>query len=139
MTLLDWSDRLSVGVTSVDNQHRELVRLLNELSDAMMEGKGQERLEKVLSGLVSYTASHFAHEEQLMEEYAYPDATAHKKQHDELKIQALAFQQKVQTGTCGTITFELLGFLKNWLVQHIQGTDGKLGKFIVEQKQAKTA
>lgn len=137
MPLMQWSDKYSVGVNSIDDQHKELVRMLNDLSDAMMGGRGNDELGKVLDSLIAYTVSHFAHEEQQMDRFQYPEAAQHKKQHADLKTQAIEIQQKFKSGATATISFEVLGFLKNWLINHIQGSDKKLGLFLSEQKQAR--
>jgi len=134
---MQWSPEFSVGIDSIDDQHQELVRLLNSLSDAMMEGKGNEELGGVLDALIAYTASHFAHEEQQMKLFNYPETSVHIKQHEALKEQALEIQRKFKAGATGTVSFEVLGFLKSWLIKHIQGTDKKLGKFLREAKSVK--
>ncbi|MCC6132451.1 MAG: hemerythrin, partial [Acidobacteria bacterium] len=55
MSLITWSDELSVGVSAFDNQHKRLVALINELHDAMSAGKGSKVLGKILSELADYT------------------------------------------------------------------------------------
>jgi len=65
MPLMEWNERLSVGVASIDAEHKRLVGMLNELYDAMQARHSQEALGKVLDGLINYTASHFKHEEPL--------------------------------------------------------------------------
>lgn len=78
----------------------------------------------ILARLVQSTAGHFAHEERLMRLHDYQDLEAHKAQHDALTRQVLEFQAKFQAGQA-TMTVQVLQFLKNWLVEHIQGSDLK--------------
>ena len=129
MSMFEWDDRLSVGVKSIDDQHKELVRMVNKLSDAMAQSKGPEALGQIFDGLVRYTVTHFAHEEKLMADHAYPGALGHKKQHTDLKAQAVALQNKAKGG--GTVvTMETLHFLRDWLLHHIKGDDKTFGTFL---------
>jgi hemerythrin len=129
MALMAWSDNLSVNVTQIDEQHKKLVGMLNDLHDAMKQGKGGDTSGKVLSGLVEYVATHFATEEKLMKEHAYPEYLKHKLEHDALTKQALDLQKQFQEGK-PVLTVELMKFLKDWLSNHILGTDKKYGPYL---------
>ncbi|HKN18547.1 MAG TPA: bacteriohemerythrin [Dissulfurispiraceae bacterium] len=129
MALMAWSDNLSVNVAQIDEQHKKLVGILNDLHDAMKQGKGNDVTGNVLSGLVQYVASHFATEEKLMKTHAYPDYLKHKFEHDALTKQALDLQNQFQEGK-SVLTIELMKFLKDWLSKHILGTDKKYGPFL---------
>lgn len=122
MVLFPWSDSYSVGNQQFDSQHKVLIGLINDLSDAMKQGKGKDILGKILSDLVNYTKTHFAEEERLMMSTAYPNFMAHKMAHDKFTAQVVDFQQKYQAGNT-LITLELMNMLKDWLIQHIQGVD----------------
>ena len=124
-----WSDNLSVNVTQIDEQHKKLVGMLNDLHDAMKQGKGSDVTGKVLSGLVQYVATHFAFEEKLMKEHAYPEYLKHKLEHDTLTKQALDLQKQFQESK-PVLTVELMKFLKDWLSNHILGTDKKYGPYL---------
>ena len=84
MSLLAWSSVFSVGVAEIDNQHKKLVDMANRLNDAMKAGQGKEAIGKVLNELVSYTATHFAYEERLMDQHKYPMSPEHKQEHKDL-------------------------------------------------------
>jgi hemerythrin len=127
MALMEWNEKLSVGVTSVDAQHKKLVEMLNELYDAMQAKQSQEALGKVLDGLIAYTASHFKHEEALFAQTGYPAAAEHKKEHDDLTRQVLEVKKKYQEGATATLSMEVLNFLRKWLLSHIQGSDKRYG------------
>ena len=129
MALMAWSDNLSVNVTQIDEQHKKLVGMLNDLHDAMKQGKGSDASGNVLSGLVQYVATHFATEEKLMKEHAYPEYLKHKIEHDALTKQALDLQKQLQEGK-PVLTVELMKFLKDWLSNHILGTDKKYGPYL---------
>jgi hemerythrin len=133
MAFMEWSDKLSVGVPSIDAQHQKLVAMVNELFDALKAGHGKESLVKTLDGLISYTASHFAYEEQLFAKTGYADAAAHKKEHDDMTKKVLEVQAKAKGGVGFALPMEVMEFLKNWLVNHIMGTDKKYGPHLLSK------
>ena len=128
MPFIDWSDNLSVKISSLDTQHQKLIAMLNEFYDAMKAGKGKEALGGILSSLITYTRNHFATEERLMNTYEYPSRLAHKKEHDELTAKVLDLDKKFKEGKT-SISIEVLNFLKEWLQKHIIGSDKNYGPF----------
>lgn len=133
MAYMEWSDKLSVGVDSVDVQHKRLVAMVNELFDAMKEGRGKDVLEKTLDGLIKYTVYHFSYEEKLFEQTGYPLSDEHKKEHKNLTEQVLIIQEKMKSGASFSLSMEVMEFLKGWLVNHIMGSDKKFGPYFVER------
>ncbi len=127
--LITWEPSLSVGVESIDKQHRRLVDMVNDLHTSMLAGHGQDALGKILSGLVAYTHEHFRHEEQLMRTHGYPTSDVHFKQHRELEKTVQEFGTRFAEGK-ERISIELSRFLKDWLTHHIMRTDKELGKFL---------
>lgn len=125
MPLMNWNEKMAVGVNLLDTDHQKLVAMLNELYDAVMKGQGKDALGKILDGLVDYTKVHFAHEEKFFSQTNYSDAAAHKKEHEALTKQVLEVQAKYKSGATGTLSLEVMNFLKNWLINHIQGCDQK--------------
>ena len=124
MAFFPWEASYSVGIAQIDEQHKKLFRLVNELNDAMQAGKAAEVIGGVFTALVEYTRTHFAAEERLMSAHAYPDIAGHKKQHEELTKQAEELAAKFkQTGIAPTI--QVSAFLRDWLKNHILGTDKK--------------
>ena len=122
MPLITWSDRLKVGIERIDKQHHQLVDLLNALHAEMLAGRGMQSVGEVLSNLIQYTRTHFATEERLFTQHAYPQAEAHKQQHDKLAEKAVALHRQVVNGEV-TLSLETMHFLKDWLTNHILKTD----------------
>jgi len=127
--IMPWKDEYSVGIRQIDEQHKRLVRLLNELHQAMCEGKSREVMTGILSQLVDYTKGHFAAEERMMQGYLFPGYAAHKVEHDQLTKTVLKFQQEVTSGKA-VMSIDVMDFLKNWLRNHILATDQKYGPFL---------
>lgn len=125
MPLMTWNDRLSVGVAALDADHKKLVDMMNELYDSIQAGKGKDAVGKTLDGLISYASVHFAREEKFFAQTSYPSATAHKKEHADLTQQVLDVQKKYKAGASSVLSLEVMNFLKNWLLNHIQGSDKK--------------
>jgi len=123
MPLMTWNERLAVGVKVLDDDHKKLVGMVNQLYDAIQTGHGKDSLGKILDGLIDYTKVHFAREEQFFAQTGYGASVAHKKEHDDLARQVLDVQAKYKAGVNGTLSLEVMNFLKNWLVTHIQGSD----------------
>ncbi len=131
MALVEWNDSLSVGIHVIDEEHKKLVSMLNELYDGMRAGKGKETLGGILDRLVAYTAAHFKHEEAFFEQTNYPEGETHKKQHEDLTAQVLDIQKRFKTGAAGVLSLEVMNFLRKWLVEHIQGSDQKYTQHLV--------
>lgn len=122
MALFTWNDSYSVSNEAIDNQHKKLIDLINTLHEAMIKGEGRSVLSDVLKELLAYTKTHFKSEEALMEKAGYSELGAHKAIHDQFTAQVDDFCKKYESGNLA-VTMELMGTLKNWLIDHIQGTD----------------
>jgi hemerythrin len=127
--LITWSDRYSVGLSEIDDQHQKLIDLLNELHAAMLAGKGAAVLGKTLEGLAFYTTTHFAHEERLMKRHAFPGYAEHKAEHDKLVMQVRQLQADFRSGKA-CISQEVMTFLQHWLISHIMSVDKKYSEHL---------
>jgi|WetSurMetagenome_2_1015567.scaffolds.fasta_scaffold83953_2 hemerythrin len=128
MALIKWDETLSVHVEDIDAQHRELLRLMNELHGAISEGTGRQAVAGVLDELVAYTREHFAFEEGMLQRAAYPELTAHKAVHAALTAKALQLQADVRAGA--DVTMDVMHFLVNWLTNHIAEVDRKYSPYL---------
>ena len=129
MPLMSWVDTYSVGVAEIDQQHKKLIDLINQLDAAMGKGQGKQAVGKILGDLISYCSSHFATEEKFFDQYGYPDADAHKAKHQKMTEKVLSLQQDFQQGKI-TISHDVMGFLQKWLDKHILSTDKKYGPYL---------
>ncbi|HTZ34054.1 MAG TPA: bacteriohemerythrin [Methylomirabilota bacterium] len=127
MPLMEWNQKMAVGVAILDADHQKLVQLINDLYDAMKEGHSEETLGSILDRLVEYTKFHFVHEERFFSQTEYPGAAARKREHDALTKQVLEVQTRYKGGAYGTLSLDVMNFLKERLVNHIQGSDKKYG------------
>lgn len=122
MAFIDWTDEFKTGVESVDNQHHQLVEIVNKFDEAARRGKGSRIMQEILTDLIGYTGEHFAHEEQVMADGGYEKVELHRNQHRQLlqKVERLQFEFSQQHRR---ITPEVRDFLKYWLTNHILKDD----------------
>jgi hemerythrin len=128
--LVEWSDALSVYVEQMNNEHKRLVFLLNELYSAVQTGAGQAVLGVVLNGLILYASYHFSHEEDLFRRSNYPGYEKHLQQHQAFTATVLEVNAEFQSGASAGLPGQVLEFLKDWLSQHIMGSDRAFGVYL---------
>jgi hemerythrin-like metal-binding protein len=128
-TLFEWNASYSVKVKALDDQHKKLFNLINELHTAMKAGRGKAAAEEVLRRLIDYTVYHFSAEEKLMETHKFPDLVAHRAEHKVLTEKVLAFKKDFDADTA-PVTVELMNFLQEWLLNHIQRVDQRYSDFM---------
>jgi hemerythrin len=119
-----WSNAYSVRIPAIDEQHQELVNILNRLFIAVSKREGNKIIAGILDSLMDYTHTHFALEERLMKEANYQDFQNHRHEHKKL-IEQLDLLTKKYMLEEKPIYFEMLSFLRNWLKEHILGCDAK--------------
>jgi hemerythrin len=79
--------------------------------------------------LITYTKLHFSKEEQMLREHGYPILDQHKKKHDDLTAQVVKYHEDFKSGRA-SVALPLMVFLKDWLINHIQGTDKMYSAFM---------
>lgn len=129
MSLFLWKKSYEINIPDIDMQHRRLVGLINELSDAMMARAGQRAAPHILSELVDYIQLHFSEEEKLMEKINFPELSNHRQQHLEFAQQVLDFKERYSSEHV-VDTPGLLNFLCDWLKGHILENDKAIAYFI---------
>lgn len=117
---MEWDDSLNTGITIIDEQHRRILDFINKLHIAAIKAD-RDIIEDVLTGLINYTTSHFAFEEQLQQQHGYPLAIAHKKVHDNFIVLVGKYKKRHDNGE--DIAQSLSGDLVIWLTNHIKNED----------------
>ena len=123
----EWDPQLETGDPIVDGEHRRFFALSNEFEDGA--GHDQAFLDRTVGELIDYSRHHFAHEEALMERFAYPYAEHHKSLHRDFAQEVESLGEDVMAG----LTFSengLRDFVKSWLEQHIEAEDRRLVDFL---------
>ena len=122
--LVTWSDTFSCGIKLIDDQHKELVRLVNEMFMHVTGSKENEHyyLTEVIQKLVEYAKIHFATEEKIMRAIKYNGFIEHKKAHDKFIFSIIETVEELKTGKRKSLYF-FTRFLKDWIFSHIAVMD----------------
>ena len=131
MEIIKWTEEYSVGIKEIDNQHKGLVILINELFTLMTKGKSKDSLSEIFNYLTDYTKKHFFTEETLLYKYAYPEIDQHKLEHSKFIENLNNLKSDFKTGKI-TISIETLNFLKDWLLNHIKLSDKRYSVYILK-------
>ncbi len=128
---IEWNDAHSVGVESIDEQHRQLVVLTNRLFQGIVRDTGAASVLDILTELERYVDSHFSHEEHLLRNHGYPadELARHVEEHRELTDQVHDFVKKSEKGS-DIIDLEVFEFLRDWTTSHLLRTDRLYAGFL---------
>lgn len=120
--MYQWNNKYSVGVKSIDDQHKEIFQLINELLQAMKQGQAQQVINKILDNLEVYSRTHFKKEEFFFDRFNYAGKEKHVQEHQFFIQKINTLKKDVSSGKV-LLTFELLNFLKDWIDHHIEVMD----------------
>ena len=125
---------LLTKIQTIDDQHRELVKAINDVEGMGDKSYSKEETEKTLDFLSDYVAKHFKNEEALMREGGYEKYTWHCTWHDGYiaKVKALK-EEYSKNGPSEEFTYILNEFVIKWIVKHIKTVDVALGKHLQEK------
>jgi hemerythrin len=118
----DWQPRFGLGVGEMDDAHKRLIHLMNQLHEQRAAGDGKAELRRTLKALADYTRQHFAEEEAFMASIAFPGLSQHQRIHHGLLTNLAEHVARFEAGS-GAVDEELFSFLKLWLTGHIRGID----------------
>jgi len=126
--MISWDESLSVGVPEMDEEHKELIRMINRTQELLELGRRKDALEFFERGLMRYTETHLVDEEEFMERIGYPKLAEHKKQHElfRKKVRELGAALKEQELDK---LHEALDLSWAWIYRHITGADREYGLF----------
>lgn len=134
MSFISWNDKFAIGIEAIDNDHKSLFDISEQLHEAYASGRSAEALDQLFKVLFDYVENHFRREEGVMERCGYPDLEAHRASHAALTEQVTDLYQRFKRGDEKVgdtgICLEILGFLKNWLHFHILDEDMDIRDFI---------
>jgi hemerythrin len=120
----------SIGVMTLDAEHRNLFEQIKKLQTALENGAGAEMQSALLHQLAAATAAHFASEESMMAENHYAGITLHKMKHEDLLQKLGAFVVRFDHGAA--LNQHSLQFLRDWLTVHIREVDKFFGLWLNE-------
>ena len=125
---LKWKQAYSVGNEELDNQHKYMFDLLNQLYVALDEGKTELPVGLLLDKARLYGKIHFETEEKLMAASGYPHLARHQAIHEEYCGRV----EKMSQATGPDTPFELFIFLKDWWVHHLTQQDADYAPWLAK-------
>lgn len=129
MPLIEWNEGLSVGINAMDEQHKKWIGIINELDDALLNGRSREALTKIVKEMEDYTHLHFTEEESLMEGVNYHDLASHKAIHENFKKKVQEIKKDLLSGEV-VLGTRVMKTIKGWLESHIMDEDKRYGKAV---------
>lgn len=130
--IINWKESYNVGITHIDQDHKKLIKLLNQFTLAYDHAMSEEFEKQALNELVDYTVYHFEREEKMMREHDYPDFVAHQAKHQEMIAQVNEFVDLYDKKGHDALK-EISEFLTVWLISHINGTDKEYSQYLNDQ------
>lgn len=126
---LSWTDSHSVDVPAIDDDHRALVTIINDLYEAIQVGCPRRILGRILSRLADYAGQHFTREEQIMRHLSYPDLAEHLRQHEELigRLSQIVFEFETDQSS---VAIHMIDLLRDWFEEHVEQHDAAFGRFV---------
>ena len=129
-----WKQDYAIGVPKIDEQHKKLFEVINNLLVATGEGRAQEEVFCTVNFLEEYGAVHFSTEEELMVAMKYPGYSKHKSEHRYFFAQLSEIKDKLAAEGPSISTVVLIQKrLADWLVVHVMNMDKVFGRFLEDQ------
>ena len=119
---IDFDRSLRTGIETVDEQHKALIELYNELDEAVWKGQAHRQMEANLARLFKYTKQHFKSEEAMLAESGYPQLEQHQLEHQRLTDQLRQFVLRYKRSK-ERFSAEMLEFVRLWITSHIKESD----------------
>ncbi|MGW8312894.1 MAG: bacteriohemerythrin [Desulfuromonadales bacterium] len=120
--LFVWKTSYATGIDQIDEDHKQLVKLINDLYEAMQDGSGGALLLPIFSALKHYTEVHFAKEERYMIACNAPEQANHIQEHEQMVKRLVDLEKRHRQGEAA-ISLQTLTFLRDWLKNHICAVD----------------
>ncbi|MCD4813301.1 bacteriohemerythrin [bacterium] len=131
--LIKWQKSMSVHVSELDDQHKEMISIINNLYLVLKEDADARRIQDIVSQLQTYEKCHFEAEEALMVHCGYPGLEEHKAMHAVMQKKMAEFKTGLENGDVLPLV-KLLPFLVEYLHDHIIKQDGKFAEFLRRHK-----
>jgi hemerythrin-like metal-binding protein len=125
---------LEMGIPEIDDQHRKLFELLEQLRKAMLAEHSGERVDKTLGKLEVFARAHFAFEERLMADIEFADHAAHAAEHEQLMRELVSFRERARAGD---VTAELPKLIRSWIIEHLVQFDRKYSDYLLDDESDK--
>lgn len=134
--MIQWEKQYELGIQSIDDQHKELIRITSNLSDLLTEAIDgddiYDEMVRIIDALANYTVYHFKYEEDLFNALKYEHTAAHMLEHDKLIDEISKLDLRAIDEDQITYGKNILKFLITWVFKHISGSDFKYRDLFIE-------
>ncbi len=120
----EWNKERSMGLSIIDEEHKKIVEIIDEIIAAKQCDNFSEKIKAILRKMIDSAWSQFMTEESYMIEFNYPEYQSHKEEHYDFVNRMNSYFDRVASGSY-QLANEVLEYVKQWLVRHIEGTDRK--------------
>ena len=129
---MEWKNEYSSGIVEIDNQHKQLLRLLSIVDDEVKGDHRWPRIHDSIIDVINFARFHFQFEEALMRLYGFPDYEKHCKVHQQIIVQA----ENLVANTLDNIPQDdVVSFFVNWQVAHTKKEDQAFARYILSGAQ----
>jgi hemerythrin-like metal-binding protein len=129
MQKLTWKSAYDIGIAPIDEQHKKLLEIINELYEGNQSGSSHLIMDSIFTRLADYTHYHFSTEEDMFAQYRYPVAAQHITEHDEFRGKVKSLRAETKGGNL-ILSLKTIDYLKDWTINHILGTDREFSNFV---------
>ncbi|MDR0623139.1 MAG: bacteriohemerythrin [Treponema sp.] len=134
--IVEWDTRYKIGIPVIDEQHKKLIAMTNDLYTACLGGKGaaKDHFRKTVREAVDYVRFHFSTEEKILDRINYPETAAHKKQHEDF-VKEIIRQVQAFEGGRQFVPNVFVRFLRDWVLTHIAVSDKAYSEYLMDLKK----
>ena len=124
-----WDESLSVGIDAIDEHHRYLLDLINDLFEVVINKRGAREVARLVKATDAYAKVHFRTEEQMMRHHGYEGIHRQEQQHHAFEAKIREFYEELHDNPL-IAQFDVLSYLRDWLIHHIRVEDAKLSSLV---------
>jgi hemerythrin len=132
---LNWNEDLSVGIPEIDHDHKNFIRLVNDLNEAIADRMPLEEIRNRMLAILDDASLHFVHEEVLFRQWNYPLTDEHAQRHRDLIHQFHETMAALTPGSSEYTWIEAGLNIKNALIDHMLHEDMKYRDFHHDSQQ----
>jgi hemerythrin-like metal-binding protein len=126
---VEWDESLSVGIDTIDEHHRYLFDLINDLYEVITNKRGAREVARLVKATDAYAKVHFSAEEKMMSHYGYEEIGRQEDQHRAFITKIGEFYEELHANPL-VAQFDVLSYLRDWLIHHIRVEDIKLRSLV---------
>jgi hemerythrin-like metal-binding protein len=134
MALIAWREEFSIGIPSVDYEHKGMIRMINQLHEELSAAPSRETVSDFLGEIHALISAHFALEEKEMREMAYDAFDDHKDDHERLLDEIRDIMDDFEADESGDYAEELGRRLEAWFTEHFRTKDARLHRFLKDRQ-----